>query len=256
MAWDRSDQMPKRCFVIAPIGEENTQQRVRSDQILRHVISPVVSALGYAEPIRADKIGAPGIITSQVIQHIVDDEMVIADLTGENPNVYYELAIRHALRKPLVQMIEKGERIPFDVAAARTIIIDHSNLDSVEKAKAELSYHIRAAEEDPSAVENPISMALDLKVLRDSADPLQRSVATLTEELAAIREEVRAIRHDQNVLDKMKTWDAVLKRMDKFEDAVEKVRGGIYDLDDIMSELQDLGGRIDDLEEKFDKQDE
>ena len=45
--------------------------------------------------------------TNQVIQHIVDDPPVVADLSDRNPDVLYELAIRHPIRKPLVQIIKK-----------------------------------------------------------------------------------------------------------------------------------------------------
>jgi hypothetical protein len=80
------------------------------------------------EPTRSDKLGEPGIITSQVIKRITEDDLVIADLTELNPNVFYELAIRHMIGKPLVQIMEKGHRLPFDVAAARTVFIDHRDL--------------------------------------------------------------------------------------------------------------------------------
>ena len=108
------------CFVISPIGESDSDTRKRADQILRHVIKPAVEQCGYIAT-RADEIDQPGIITSQVIQRVVEDPLVVADLTERNPNVFYELAIRHALRKPLVQIIKKGEQIPFDVAATRTV---------------------------------------------------------------------------------------------------------------------------------------
>jgi|ERR1700722_12100722 hypothetical protein len=93
----------KQCFVIAPIGEPESETRKRSDKILKYVIVPAVEACQY-QAIRADQISEPGMITSQVIQHIVDDPPVVADLSGRNPNVFYELAIRHILRKPLVQL--------------------------------------------------------------------------------------------------------------------------------------------------------
>ena len=70
---------------------------------VKYVIVPAVEACQY-QAIRADQISEPGMITSQVIQHIVDDPPVVADLSGRNPNVFYELAIRHILRKPLVQL--------------------------------------------------------------------------------------------------------------------------------------------------------
>ena len=113
----------KTCFVIAPIGDPESEIRKRSDQVLKHVIAPAVRQCGYT-PLRADHISEPGLISSQVIQHIVNDPLVIADLTGRNPNVFYELALRHALRKPLVQIMKSGEQMPFDVAGTRTIYID------------------------------------------------------------------------------------------------------------------------------------
>lgn len=127
----------KKCFVIAPIGEEKSETRKRSDQVLRHIISPAAEKCGY-DTVRADEIDRPGIITSQVIQRVVDDDLVVADLTDSNPNVFYELAIRHALGKPLVQIIKKGENIPFDVAGTRTISVDHKDLDNAEAAKEDI----------------------------------------------------------------------------------------------------------------------
>ena len=63
--------------------------------------------MGY-EVTRADKIAESGIINSQIIQRIVEDELLIADLTDMNANVFYELAIRHSIRKPFVQIMQKG----------------------------------------------------------------------------------------------------------------------------------------------------
>jgi hypothetical protein len=135
----------KTCFVIAPIGEEGSEIRKRSDQIFKHVVTPAAAKCDY-DPLRADQISEPGMITSQVIQHIVNDPLVIADLSGRNPNVFYELALRHALRKPLVQIIKSGEEVPFDVAGTRTIPVDRHYLDSVETAKEEIVKQIKAIE--------------------------------------------------------------------------------------------------------------
>ena len=176
----------KSCFVISPIGEPDTDTRKRADQMLEHVVKPAVAVCGYTA-VRADEIDKPGIITSQVIQRVVNDPLVIADLTERNPNVFYELAIRHALRKPLVQLIKKGERIPFDVAGTRTIQIDHHDLDSVANAKREIVAQIRALEEDPSDLETPISVSLDLQILRQSEKPEERSLADLLSAVADLR---------------------------------------------------------------------
>ncbi|MFZ3169874.1 MAG: hypothetical protein WA130_19855 [Candidatus Methanoperedens sp.] len=173
-----SHEENKNCFVIAPIGDEGSEVRRRSDQVLKHIIAPAAKECDY-ETIRADKISEPGLITSQVIQHLIDDSLVIADLTGRNPNVFYELAIRHAIKKPIVQIIQSGESIPFDVAATRTIQFDHKDLDSVAKCKEELMKQIRSVEDNPSLVDTPISTAIELKSLRQSENPLEKSNAEI-----------------------------------------------------------------------------
>lgn len=176
----------KMCFVIAPIGGEESETRRRSETLLKHVIKPIVSDKGY-KPIRADQIAEPGLITSQIIQHVAEDSLVVADLTERNPNVFYELAIRHALRRPLVQMIARGERIPFDVAGMRTIEIDIQDLDSVELAKQELSSQIDATENNSGSIETPIAFALELQNLRQSGNPEERSLADLVSAVSELR---------------------------------------------------------------------
>ncbi|MGB9977871.1 hypothetical protein [Methanobacterium sp.] len=187
----------KTCFVIAPIGEEESDIRRRSDQILKHIIGPAVKECGYTA-LRADELSEPGMITSQTIQHIVDDPLVIADLTSQNPNVFYELAICHAMKKPLVQIIRKGEKIPFDIASTRIIQVDHHDLDSVEEAKAEIIRQIKAVENDPTLIDNPISMTLDLQTLRQSGDPEQRSIADIVSVISELRLDISKIESSIN----------------------------------------------------------
>ena len=132
-------------------------------------------------------------ITSQVIQRIVDDDLVVADLTDRNPNVFYELAIRHAIRKPLVQLIKKGEQIPFDVAGTRTVHVDHHDLDNVEESKKEIISQIHSLEKDISQLETPISVSLDLQMLRQSENPEQRSLADVLSAISEIRSGVMGL---------------------------------------------------------------
>jgi len=174
------------CFVISPIGDTDSETRKRSDKVLKHIITPSVDLMGY-NPIRADQISEPGIITTQIIQYIVEAPLVVADLTERNPNVFYELALRHATKKPLIQMIKKGEAIPFDVAATRIIHFDIQDLDSVDQAKTEITNQIKAIEAGKGETDNPISVSLDLKMLKESANPEQRSLADVVEALTELR---------------------------------------------------------------------
>lgn len=181
--------MSKLCFVIAPIGDEGTEVRRRSDQILKYIIEAAAQECGY-ETLRADKISEPGIITSQIIQHLLEDPLVVADLTGHNPNVFYELAVRHVIRKPVVQLIAKGEQIPFDVAATRTIQVDHHDLESAAKCRQALIGQIKSVEKDAAEVDTPISAAIDLQELRRSGNPMEKSVAELISSLQSLHGKV------------------------------------------------------------------
>jgi hypothetical protein len=180
----KDDEMSKKeddkkvAFVISPMGDPGSEVRKRADAILKYVIEPPLIECSY-KAVRADKISEPGIITSQIITHIMNDPLVVADLTGHNPNVFYELAVRHAIKKPVVQLIQKGERIPFDVSTTRTIQIDHQDLQSVDEAKQELVKQIQAVEKDPSKVDSPISIAVDLQLLKQSEDPQRKALVEM-----------------------------------------------------------------------------
>ena len=82
----------------------------------------------------------------------------MADLTGHNPNVFYELAVRHAIEKPVIHVIERPWKIPFDVAGFRTIDFDLTDPDSIESAVDQL----RAQAEQAAAGkwgETPVKLA-------------------------------------------------------------------------------------------------
>jgi hypothetical protein len=113
--------MPKThkpaCFVIAPIGPKDSDIRKRSDQVLKHIFKKALAKKYDVR--RGDEIDEPGMITSQVLRAVQESHLVVADLTGHNPNVLYELAVRHAIEKPIIHAIEpKLSKIPFDISPA------------------------------------------------------------------------------------------------------------------------------------------
>src|SRR4029077_4166673 len=88
--------MPKTCFVVGPIGDAGSPTRGHADWLLDEIIQPVFAEhFKDFEVIRSDKIAQPGMIDSEVINHLLDADLVIADLTFQNPNVFYEMGIRH-----------------------------------------------------------------------------------------------------------------------------------------------------------------
>jgi hypothetical protein len=92
--------MPKTCFVIGPIGEPGSKIREDADDLMNYIINPCVTLneFGYDPPMRADRMNEPGRITSQIIKLLVDADLVIADLTTNNANVYYSCPDRRQSR--------------------------------------------------------------------------------------------------------------------------------------------------------------
>jgi hypothetical protein len=147
------------CFFVAPIGDEATETRQHSDLILASLVEPAIEELDLSV-IRADGIDRPGIITAQVIEHIAKARLVVADLSFHNPNVFYELALRHATGKPTVHLIRAQDRIPFDIDQFRTIRIDTTDLyafvPQIETYKAEIATQARRALDDEGTPTGPL----------------------------------------------------------------------------------------------------
>ncbi len=151
----------KICFYVTPIGEPESEQRKHADLFLSTIVEPALEQFGL-RVVRADQIGKPGMITAQVIEHVVKSRLVIADLSFHNPNVFYELSLRHACRLPTVQLIRASELIPFDLDQFRTIRVDTASIytlvPQLETYKSEITNQVRRALEDPDAVDNPLSV--------------------------------------------------------------------------------------------------
>jgi hypothetical protein len=152
--------LTKTCFYVTPIGTDDSEERRHADLFLGSIIEPALGEFGL-EVIRADKIAKPGMITAQVIDHLLRAKLVVADLSFLNPNVFYELSLRHACRLPTVQIIRADFRIPFDLEQFRTIKIDctsyYTLVPQLESYKAEIAAQVRRVLEDPEAVDNPIT---------------------------------------------------------------------------------------------------
>lgn len=147
-------------FYITPIGVDGSPERKHSDLFLSYLVEPAIEPLKL-KVVRADKIDKPGIITTQIIQYLLRSRLVIADLSFHNPNVFYELAIRHMAKKPVVQLIQQGDRVPFDVGQVRTIVIDNTDIYSLipklEVYRSDIATQCRRALEAPDEVDNPLS---------------------------------------------------------------------------------------------------
>jgi hypothetical protein len=138
-------------FVISPIGRDHSAERRQADKLYEEIIKPVADNCGY-NALRADHIPHSGDITEQIYKGLIESPMVIAVLTNSNPNVFYELAVRHLLKKPVVQICSKQymKNIPFDVKLIK--VLPHPDLGDVNGIKSyrkELAKHIREVRKNP-----------------------------------------------------------------------------------------------------------
>lgn len=143
----------KRCFVVTPIGSDDSSTRRFADGILEAVISPVLSVHGY-EVLAAHQITATGSINKQVIENVLYSDLVIANLTDLNANVMYELAVRHCTNKPVISIAEKDTRLPFDIVDERTIFYTN-DIAGTNELKEMLNAFVKGLEAT-SSYDNPI----------------------------------------------------------------------------------------------------
>jgi hypothetical protein len=155
------DDWASICFYVTPIGDDDSEHRMHSDLFLESIVAPALEEFGLSI-VRADQIGKPGMITAQVIEHVANAKLVVADLSFHNPNVFYEIALRHAKRLPIVQIIRAVDRIPFDLDQFRTIRIDTSTIytlvPQLATYKSEIANQVRRALEDDADVDNPLTV--------------------------------------------------------------------------------------------------
>lgn len=151
----------KTCFYISPIGDDGSPERKHADLMVGTFVEPAMEPLGL-RVVRADKIGDPGMIATQVLEHLRNCRLAIADLSFLNPNVFYEVALRHVKKLPVVQIIRKADRLPFDVNQVRSVVLDTTDIftlvPKIETYRSDITTQARAAMENPENVGNPVSV--------------------------------------------------------------------------------------------------
>ncbi len=145
----------KICFVIMPYGGSDQEAREKFMGVFTSIIEPAAVKAGY-KPKRSDIESSPGSITHDIVNNLLTADIVIADLTSANPNVLYELGIRHAFRKSgTVHIIEESCQVPFDVKSYR--FIKYSlKLANIPRTVSLISEAIKMREESAGKSDNPV----------------------------------------------------------------------------------------------------
>ena len=184
----------KSAFVIMPIRTEGTPEHSHFRALYDYTIKPTVTASGY-QVTRSDEINKAGSITKDIIARIGAADLVVADLTDLNPNVFWELGVRHTLlAHGTIALIDetRTESIPFDLSPYR-VIKYRGELEGLGHLKDRLASFIQSFEGDgPRAVDSPVHDWLPklppslLAATEGSADAEAReTLARVSESLAA-----------------------------------------------------------------------
>lgn len=175
----------KHAFVVSPIGTPGSEVERNANLALKYIFKKALDPAEWNVH-RADDGEKPDSIGHHVIRSIVEADLVIADLTGHNPNVFYELAVAHGFRKPVVHLITEGQKIPFDLSDQRTISYDLTDPASVDTAIRRLSVSAQAALADPNDLITPLTSFDSFDTLRQSL----RDKSTTGDALADVLEQI------------------------------------------------------------------
>jgi hypothetical protein len=122
----RSQGEPRPAFVAMPYGPAWFQP-------VRDIVVTTASAAGFKAEVSKD-LARPRSITDQIWQGIRRSDVVVADISGHNPNVFYELGLAHALGKEVIVMVQGAERSPFDISTERFLSYNVADLSSLKVA--------------------------------------------------------------------------------------------------------------------------
>jgi len=146
------------CFVIMPIGKENTEERRLNEEVYSKIIEPCIKNSGFnISCSHAGLIGTTGSIPRQIIEKLYQSDIVVADLRSLNPNVLWELGVRHAFLKRSIMICADIDEMKnfFDISIFRVFsynINGESNQDFFKK----ICSCIQEIVANPTKPDNPV----------------------------------------------------------------------------------------------------
>lgn len=176
-------------FFVTPIGFDHSPERERSDRILEFVLTPTLSE--EYNIVRADHVTSLGSINHDIIERLVRSDLVIADLTGTNPNVMYEIGIRHSFNLPIVQLAQKGQNLPFDLGSERTIFFDLQDIKDVENAKRNIIATVKTARSETYL--GPVRRTLGLSAVYQKDKTIAEAIDTLSEKIEDMESSIQSM---------------------------------------------------------------
>lgn len=242
----------KTCFIITPIGKKDSETYRKTEGLLESVLEPVLEKNNYEVQV-AHRISESGSINNQIITRLESSDLVIANLTELNPNVFYELGLRHAIGKHVISIAENGTNLPFDVNDQRTIFFENDIAGTSElQSNLQIAVNSITSSEE---VDNPFYDAMRVSQIKEKIDSSKSEVEgesineIIMEEIGSLRKQITNIQlNNSNSIYKNESLYEFRFRLNfETESQVKEFIKSIefLELDDTINRLIDVKTRLD-----------
>ncbi len=196
-------------------GESTREVEIDFDAVWESILPPAIPEDFKAQ--RADGLDQSGIIDKQYIEWLFESEVVLADLTFNNPNVYYELGIRQALSKyGTILIAQEGTVLPFNVGSQNVLKYDYFNATLLGQFQSRLRSRILSATSSSSEPDSPVHIFTPGLYVKkyDTSETPDRLIPRLENRIAELEEQLSKL-HSQEEIDRLR---------EKIKDANGKAR--------------------------------
>lgn len=191
----------KFCFVIMPISDSLDYPEGHFSRVYEHLIFPACEKAGFI-PIRADDILNTNYIAIDILKRIIESDVVICDLSSQNPNVLYELGIRQAFNKPVALIKDRKTKRIFDIQGFRDFEYDENlRVDNVQEDIQTLAEVIKSTYKNdgetvnslisllsisPAKVDKSTEISKDTELILNSLSSLEKRIGSLEDSKSTV----------------------------------------------------------------------
>ncbi|WP_255151337.1 nucleoside 2-deoxyribosyltransferase [Halorarius halobius] len=220
----------RNAFVILPFNEQ-------FEELYKDIIEPVLEEEGY-EVNKADSMGSQRNIIEDVIKGIVNSDLLIADLTNLNPNVFYELGIAHGIGVPTVLITQDLDELPFDLSAYHTI--EYSRVyNEIDELKEEISEIGENHMNGSVSFGNPVSDFTDIEIKQPPTEEEEETTDQVQDDV----EENEASEPEMGLFDYVAEID---DRLTSLNDGMSNITDRTFELrSEILSKTSELETAVD-----------
>lgn len=190
----------KEIFVIMPFSTTSTCTKDEWDDIYANVFKPAFKKCNYSCERAKSTTGS---LIKSIIKKLRNARIVLADITDQNPNVFYELGVRHSLSKRTIIVSQKSAHIPSDLKGYWTIIYGPKPGEVIQ-FKKDIKRIISQIEKSPEESDNPVSDYLDseqISILNYVGRENIKKLGALSTEFTAIIYTLKEIEKNRNYKD-------------------------------------------------------